>query len=161
MAGETPANLATLACREERSKNLAPVAQHENWAWTVVDDEAGGWSKRPGPDGWPAATSAPHRDQVRTLCFGQLAHDVAGLAVKLSRLDARGQPTRQALRLRKRLGSTFELSLGELMLTMRRQVVTTRPARRQVQGGPWPHSAHEHEQELGLPKPEQVLERIE
>jgi hypothetical protein len=144
MAGETPANPATLASRRERlHQELAAVAQQQHRARAVVDDEAGGWTERSGPDGWPAAAGTPHRDQVCALCFRKLAHNTAGLTVKLPRLDYRSQPTRRLLRLRKCLGATFDFRFGERALTMRRQLVAAGSAGRKLEARPRPDPANE------------------
>jgi hypothetical protein len=89
--------------------------------------------------------SASHGDQVRTLSFRELAHNVARLTVQVPRLDSRPQLARYLFRLGEGLVAALDLRVGELALTMRRQVVTARPARRQLE--PWPRPGPMNEDE--------------
>lgn len=108
-----------------------------------------------------AAAGSSEYDQINTLSCRELAHYVAGLTVKLPRLNSRRDLTRQLLRLRERMRTPFELCLGESALTIGRLPVTTGPARCQLEPRPRPEAANEYEKELGLSKRDLAFQRME
>ena len=127
----------------------------------MVDDETCEGAKGPGANRRSAAAGSTQSDQVCALSFRELAYYVAGIALELPRRDPRRYPSRHLFRFCERLGTRDDLRVRELALAARREIVTTRSSRRQLEPGPRPCAMDENEEQLGLTKPEDARERVE